>query len=127
MIDVAEVVAKYIELRDRKAKMKADYEASIAPITEAMDRAEAFLLNHMNSQGVQSAKTAAGTAYIAEQTSVTIADGPAFMQFVRDNDAFHLLDNRASKKAVEEYVSVHQDLPPGLNYRRAYTVNIRRS
>jgi hypothetical protein len=38
-----------------------------------------------------------------------------------------MLERRVSKTAVDEYVAAHQDLPPGVNYTTAISVNVRRS
>jgi len=133
MTEVAErpkldaVVERYVALRDMKAQLKAEYDRKVADIDTALDKCEKFLLATMNEQGVESMKTKAGTAYKAPRTSVTVADWDAFFGWVRENEAWAMLEHRVSKAACEEYREVHDDIPPGLNRRAEWVVNVRRS
>lgn len=125
---LSEAVSLYIKLRDQKAQMKADFEASVAPLTEKMDKLEAKLLEVFNQTGMDSVKTEFGTAYATVRTSASIADRDTFMDFVKANEEWALLEVRVSKTAVDQYRSANDDeLPPGVNVREERVVNIRRS
>ena len=125
---LSEAVSLYIKLRDQKAQMKADFDASVAPLTEKMDKLEAKLLEVFNQTGMDSVKTEFGTAYATVRTSASIADRDAFMDFVKANEEWALLEVRVSKTAVEQFRSANDDeLPPGINVREERVVNIRRS
>jgi phosphopantetheine adenylyltransferase len=121
------VVDAYVKLRDRKAQLKKEHDAKVAPIAEKMAQIEAFLLTQAKNQGVQSFKTEAGTAYKSQDTSVTVADKDAYLRFINENNFWHGLDVKANKTAVIEYMAEHDgDLPPGLNYRAEDVINVRR-
>lgn len=124
MID--QIVATYIALRDKKAQLKAAYEAEVAPIDAGMKKAEEHILAQMQTQGVESYKTGAGTAYMSERKSYSVADRDEFIRFVREKELWNMLENRINKSAADEYVAEHNDLPPGVNFRRELTVNVRR-
>lgn len=124
---MSDLVAKYIELRDKKSEFKAEYDAKVGRIDEALDKIEAKLLEVFDTAGMDSVKTESGTAYVSTRTAASVADREAFMEFVRTNDEWPLLEIRASKAAVEQYKDVHEDLPPGINWRSERVVNIRRS
>jgi len=124
---MSELVAMYIQLRDKKAEYKAEYEAKVAKIEENLDKIEAKLLQVFEESGMDSVKTEAGTAYKSTRVSVTTGDKDAFMEFVRTNDEWPLLEVRPSKSAIEQYREQHDDLPPGINWRAEQVVNIRRS
>ena len=124
---MSDLVAKYIQLRDKKAEYKAEYEAKVAQIEEILDKIEGKFLQVFEESGMDSVKTEAGTAYKSTRVSVTTGDKDAFMEFVRTNDEWPLLEVRPSKSAVEEYRAAHDDLPPGINWRAEQVVNIRRS
>jgi hypothetical protein len=124
---LSELVAKYIELRDKKAQVKADFDAKVAKLDENLDKIEAVLLKTFDSAGMDSVKTEFGTAYTSTRTTASIADPDAFMTFCKANDAWHMLEKRVSKTAVEQYKDEHEDVPPGVSYRAERTVNIRRS
>lgn len=125
---LSEAVTLYIQLRDKKAEMKSEFEASVAPINDKMEKLEAKLLDVFNKTGMDSVKTEHGTAYTAVRTTASIADREAFMEFVKANEEWSLLEVRASKTAVEQFRdSNDNELPPGVNIRSERVVNIRRS
>lgn len=125
---IHKLVDGYIQLRDKKAALKAKHEAELAPINAMMDKIETHLLAQMQEQGVTSYKTELGTAYTSTTTKANVADWDSVKQFsLTLEDPFMLVERRVSKTAVDEYVAVHNDLPPGVNYSTAVAVNIRRS
>lgn len=123
---IDELVEKYIALRDKKAAIKAEYDAKVARIEEVMDKAEAAMLKKFEELGVENVKTKAGTAYKSVRSSATVADWDSFLHFVKQQDAWEMLEHRASKKAVEEYKAANDDLPPGINWRAEVTINVNR-
>ena len=124
---LSELVQKYIEIRDQKLAIKQEYDAKIAKRDEALNKIEAKLLEVFEQTGMDSVKTEFGTAYASMRTTASIADREAFMDFVKKNDEWPLLEIRCSKSAVEQYKSATEELPPGINWRAERVVNIRRS
>jgi phage host-nuclease inhibitor protein Gam len=124
---LSEAVELYIKMRDRKAELKAEFDAKVAPLNEKMDKLEAKLLDVFNQTGMDSVKTESGTAYTTTRVTASVADKEVFMTHVRENDDWGLLEIRASKTAVEQYRSVHDDIPPGISMREERVVNVRRS
>lgn len=125
---INEAVALYIQLRDKKAEMKADFDAQLAEVQDRLDKIEIKLLEAFQKVGVESVKTEFGTAYTSVRTSATVADKDAFFEFVRENEEWPLLEVRCSKVAVQEYRQAHNDeLPPGVNVSEERVVNVRRS
>ena len=124
---VDSLVEKYVQLRDKKASIKKEYDEKVAKYDEAMSKVEAVLLKHFEETGAESVKTGSGTAYKSSRTSATVADWDSFFEYVKGNELWHFLEHRANKKAVEEFKNEHQDIPPGLNWREEVVVNIRRS
>jgi hypothetical protein len=124
---LSDLVAKYIELRDKKAQMKAEYDEKAAKLDAVLDQIEGTLLKTFDTAGMDSVKTPFGTAYTTTQTSATIADPDVFREFVKKNDAWDMFQNRVSKTAVEQYKAVHDDVPPGVNWREERVVNVRRA
>lgn len=125
---LSEAVSLYIQLRDKKAEMKSAFDASVAPINEKMDKLEAKLLDVFNKTGMDSIKTEHGTAYTAVRTTASVADREAFMDFVKANEEWSLVEVRAAKTAIEQFRDNNDnELPPGVNIRSERVVNIRRS
>jgi hypothetical protein len=92
-----------------------------------MDEIEAQLMGLLNSIGSDSLKTANGTAYRAVATSVTVANASEFQRYVIGGEHWGLLDLRANKTAVKDFLEENKILPPGLNMSTAYKLNIRRA
>jgi hypothetical protein len=125
---LSEAVEIYIKLRDKKVEMKAEFDASIAPLNEKMDRLEAKLLDVFNKTGMDSVKTEYGTAYSTVRTTASVADREVFMDFVKANEEWSLIEVRAAKTAIEQFRDNNDnELPPGINIRSERVVNIRRS
>jgi hypothetical protein len=124
---ISELVAKYVEVRDKKSKLKADYDADVAKIDKVLDKIEAALLKTFETTGMDSVRTEFGTAYTSTKTTASIADPDAFITFCKQNDAWHMLQKRVAQSAVEQYKDEHEVLPPGIDWRVEKTVNIRRS
>jgi hypothetical protein len=124
---LSELVGKYIELRDKKAQIKAEYDSKVAKLDETLDKIEAALLNTFEQTGMDSVKTEFGTAYTTTRNTASVADPDTFMTYVINNQAWHILEKRCSKTGVEQYKAEHDELPPGVNWRSERVVNIRRT
>jgi hypothetical protein len=121
------LIDRYVKLRDRKAVMKAEYDASVAKIDEAMEKVENFILGHLNANGIDSVGAPAGTAFKSTLTSATVRDWDALLAYIREQEAWNLLDHRVNKTAVVEFKDARNDLPPGVNWREEQVVRIRRA
>lgn len=121
-----EVVKNYIALRDRKAEIKAEYDAKAAKIDDVLDKVEAKILEYFEQSGLESIRTDAGTAYKSTRNSATVGDWDSVLAHILETENYQLLEHRVSKKAVEEYRMANEDLPPGVNWRSEVTVNVRR-
>jgi hypothetical protein len=126
-MDIEKLVDGYVKARDKKAELKAAYAKKCSVLDDWMTRAEALILQELSEQNIESVRTAAGTAYKSVQTSATVADWDAIWGFIQENEAWTMLEKRVNKTAVQEYRAVHNDIPPGVNWREEVTLNIRRA
>ncbi len=122
----AEVVERYIALRDKKAEIKAEYDGKIEAIDNALKRCEAFILQFLDATGGESIRTAAGTAYVSTRTSATSDDWDSTLKFIIENEQWAMLEKRVAKGYVEAYKEAHNDLPPGVSWRAERVVGFRR-
>ena len=128
MSRVDDIVAAYVRLRDQKAELKAQQAEVMKPYDEALAKLEAEALQILSDTGVESMKTSAGPVYKSVvATSATVQDKSAFMDYIREHLAFDLLDVRANKTAVQDFVTENQDTPPGVVIRREMKVGFRRA
>jgi hypothetical protein len=122
------LVRTYIQVREKKVTLKAEYEARNAEFTALQDKIEALMLAKFAEMGVDSVKTPHGTAYSQVQTRASLADWDTFKVFCQQqDDPFEFLERRISKAAVEQYKQDRNDLPPGVNWAEVRVVNFRRS
>lgn len=121
-----ELVALYIQLRDRRAQRKGAYDIDDAGDKQKQEKIEALLLHRFQLSGIESVKTAMGTAYKSTRTSATVADWDMFFDFVKEGEAWELIEHRASKEAVVQYKAANDELPPGINWRSEVVINVRR-
>ena len=124
---LSELIDKYIEIRDKKAQLKAEYDVKKNKMDDALDKIEAVILKTFDASGVDSAKTENGTAYTSRLVTATVADPDIFMQHVIATEAWHMIEKRCSKVGVEQYRAEHDEVPPGINWREERVVNVRRS
>jgi hypothetical protein len=120
------LVKKYIELRDEVKAIEAEFDLKKKPKKEAMEQIQGILLGFLDKSGGTAMKTEFGTCYSTTRYSASLADADAFMRFVVDQKAFHMLDRKANATAVREYVEEHQgNLPPGVNLTQIKSVGVR--
>lgn len=120
------MVSQYRRLRDKKKALNDELKAAIAPYTEAMDQLEVLILDALNTAGVESARTQAGTAFKSTRSSYTVRDPAVFREWIEANQRFDLLETRVSKEAIEAFAEAGGQLPPGIGISSEVTVNVRK-
>lgn len=119
-------VAQYLQLRDKKAEIAKRHKEELEPYNRALAILENLFQQSMDQQGLENLKTDAGTAYKSTVGTVSVADWDAFFGYVREHDAWHLVEKRPAKTAVEEVLEETGELPPGLDYSRTIKINVRK-
>lgn len=126
MPTIEQVVATYIKWRDQKKKIQDRHKEELADVKDKMYKMEQWLHKQLNSQGADHIGTPAGTAYLSTTISAKVEERDEFFRFVSENDLWAMLESRANKTAVEEYLESTGELPPGLSVSRETNVRIRR-
>lgn len=120
------LIEKYIQLRDKKAQMKQEFDSKTSSIDEAMKKIEAHMMKVLDEAGADRIGGATGVAFKSTVNSATVADKEAFRAFVQESDRWELADLRAAKTAIKDYIDEVADLPPGINWRTETVVRINR-
>lgn len=121
-----QMTAYYIRLRDKKKEAEDALKESLKPIAEAMERLENEMLSRLHQQGVDSAKTEAGTAYINVKDSVSVKDRDEFLAHVVSTEQWELLDVKCNKTVFKELADSGEEIP-GVKYTSIEKVGVRRS
>lgn len=122
------LVRAYIKMRDKRAELKAAYEAEDEKIKEQMALVEFHLLDICKTTGAESIRTGHGTAIRSVQTRYWTGDWSSMHKFIRDHNALDLMERRISQLSMKNFLRENPDLmPPGLNVENKYVVTVRRS
>ena len=124
---VEQVVAAYLKLRRKKEEIEAETKDRVADIKAKMTKLESWLMQKADEDGVTSFKTPAGTAFVTSTDFANVADWDAVLTFIKENDAFDMLEKRVSKTAVRAHMDETGDVPPGITYGSKLGVNIRKA
>lgn len=108
----AELIKKYIELRDRKEALEKEQKLAVAKFTSAMETIADVMSARLLAEGQESVRTEFGTAFRQETLSTKVADREALFHYVREHDAYDLLTAAVSKEAVKEFLETSNGLPP---------------
>lgn len=127
MCTIQEAIGFLRKCKEEKAAKEAAFKEAMTPINANIAKLESAILNKMAIDGVQSYKTESGTAYRSTRVKISCPDKAAFMDFVKDNNMFELLEVRPLKSAVEEYKTGRGVLPPGVDYNEEITLNFRKA
>jgi len=123
---IDQVVDGYLRLRDQKALTLATAKAAADVIDAKLVKLEGWIKAKADEQGVTSFRTKHGTAFLTTTDYANVGDWDAIVDFIKQNEAYDLLEKRISKNAVRGYIDMNKTVPPGVNYGTKLDVNIRK-
>ena len=126
MATVDQVIGAYMKLRLKKEAIEADAKANMKGLKEQMVKLEAWLKQKADEDGVTSFKTDSGTAFLTTTDFAAVGDWDAVLSFIRENEAYDMLEKRVSKMAVRGYIEANKTVPAGVNYGTKLDINIRK-
>lgn len=121
------MVERYVRLRDRKKEIEARHKEELAPYNEGMKLLEGYMLEALNQAGLSSMRSPHGTAYKSTRTSATVKDWPLTLAFIRERNAWDLLEARVSKLVAFQIMSDTSEPIPGVETSAEEVVNVRRA
>lgn len=105
------------KLVEEIAIIQGRHKAELEPLLEVVALCESFIKDEMTKGNMQSLKTAAGhQAYFTTKDSVKVSDWDAALAYIKENSAYHLLNQAVNKTATKEFIEAHQTPPPGVEY-----------
>lgn len=127
-LDLGKITRAHLNIRDARAKLKQDYEASDRDLKDAQTKLENAMLGHLNQHGMESVRTEAGTFYRQEEIKPAAQDWEAFYAWIKEHDAWDALERRIKKTFIAEFAEAHGGaLPPGVSVFREFVIRVRRS
>jgi hypothetical protein len=102
----------YVKIRDKRREL----EKQVAELKEQQDLVGSQLLEICKAEGAQTIRTQFGTVSRRITKNYWTSDWDSFFKFLKDNDAFSLMQQRINSTNMAQFLEENPDLhPPGLN------------
>lgn len=122
-----EAAERYMRTKREIEDLERAHKATKAGLTEKLVALENWFTTKAAEDGLESIKTPFGTAYWSRHQSATVASREDFFAFCKANDAWDLVESRASKTAVRSHLENTGEVPPGINYNTVRVFNFRKA
>lgn len=117
----------YVRIRQKRRELAEEYEKQDAKIKEKLDCVKKELLEICKAMGADSIRTAHGTVVRSIKTRYWTNDWEEMWEFIKENDAYGLLEKRIHQLNMREFLDAHPDkIPTGLNADREYEISVRK-
>jgi hypothetical protein len=114
-LDLERRVAQLRQLRAVMEGMEKEHVERMSPYEEAKKKLEGALMQWLLEHKIKTANTAAGNITWVDNVTFPIEDKLAFREFVIENREWDMLDWRANKTVVSDYIETNNgSIPPGL-------------
>src|SRR5262249_46413786 len=110
--DFGALIDLYLETRNAKAKLESEQKKHVKQYADVLNNIEGNLRQHRKNHGGQSLSSTTGTAYIASKRSAPTHDAAALKTYVIDNEAWDMLDWKATVPAVADFLQENNVPPP---------------
>lgn len=126
-MNAEQLVTVYIKMRDARQRLQKEYDEADSKVKEQQDLVTQALLELCKETGADGLRTAAGNVFRTVKTRYWTSDQKSLKDFILDNDAFELLENRIHQTNMKNFLEEHPDkFPMGLNIDSRYSVTVRR-
>jgi hypothetical protein len=106
-------------------KIKERYQQELKKPNRLKELLTEQLLNMLKATGQEMARTEYGTVSAAVRDTASCSDPNMFIDYVREHDAYELMDRRPNSTACREYLEEHGMLPPGVKLNSIRYVSVR--
>jgi hypothetical protein len=121
---VDKLINYYVLTRNQIAEIKQRHKNELAPSEKAMGVLAAELIEVLDQSGVESARTKSGTVSLSSHDSASCSDPTMFIDYVREHDAYELVNRHPNPTACKEFVKEHGKPPPGVKLNSIRTVKV---
>jgi hypothetical protein len=126
--DLDKLTAVYLKMRDKRDDMRREAEAREKELEEQMSIIETEMLEVCKQMNADSVRTPHGTIIRSVKSRYWTNDWDSMYQFIKEHDAFGLLEKRLHQTHLKEFLSENPDtFPIGVNVENSYSVVVRRS
>ena len=122
-MSVERLTGVYIKIRDARTALAAKFKAEDGELQEQLEQIKRALLDYCETNGLESARTTAGTFYRTVKTRYWTSDWESVYKFVIDQNMPERLNQTALKELIEEDPDFAL---PGLNSDSEYVITVRK-
>ena len=126
MANPADLVDKFVKLRDKIAELETAHKEAMKPYRAAMEKLDAALTGVLIESGANSLAFDTGTIFTTTVAKVTVEDWNATLDYIRANNAWDLLQSRVSTTQVQSIVNDTKRDVPGVAVRFDTNLSVRR-
>lgn len=117
----------YVKIRDTRNKLKKEFEHEDAVLSDQLKLLEEEMLERCKEIGADSIRTPHGTIIRSVKSKYWTNDWDSMYTFIKEYDAFGLLEKRLHQSNMKEFLTENPDvLPSGLNVENSYSVVVRK-
>lgn len=118
---------RYLQTRKQIEDLEREHKARLGPLKERLAAVESWFTAKAQEDGLETIKTPHGTGYWSTHHTATVASREELFNHCKENDAWDLVESRASKTAVKSYIEAHGAPPPGVNFSSTRVFNLRKA
>jgi hypothetical protein len=123
-----ELVKIYLTIRGEREILARQFDAKDGELKSELASIEQVMLAECNSINADSIRTGNGTVIKSLKESYVCSDWDNLKDFILENQAVELLQQRIHQKNFKEFMDNHQGegLPPGINVMREFGITVRK-
>jgi len=127
-LKLEELVQTYLTIRSERENIARQFEAKDAELETELRAIEQVLLNACNEIQAESIRTGSGTIVKSLKESYVCGDWSNFKEFIMENQAIELLQQRIHQSNFKEFVNGRKEegLPPGISTMREFTITVKK-
>lgn len=126
-MNAEQLVTVYIKMRDALVKLQREFDEKEGAIKAQQDIVTQALLEMCKEMGAEGLRTPAGSVFKTIKTRYWTSDWGSMKQFIKDNDALDLMEQRVHQTNMKNFLEENPTLmPPGMNVDSRYSITVRR-
>ncbi len=120
------LIKAFLKLKAQRKQLEEQFKSEDSELAAQQEMIQEKLADLCEEIGVDSLKTPFGSATRAVKTRYWTQDWGSMYEFIKDNDALFLLEQRLHQTNLKNYLAENPDkLPMGLNSDSRYVINVR--
>ena len=127
-IQLDELVNTYLKIRNQKDALYQEFQKTDRELKADLAQIEQVMLSSLNEVSADSIRTSGGTIIKTLKENYVCSDWSNFKDFVLDNEAVELLQQRIHQANFKEFLASRSEdgLPPGISTLREFNIVVRK-